>query len=72
MTKLAWIVCLATSLHLAAAQIQVEKDASALGLPTGATAPDFSLPDQFGHKRTLASLAGPKGLVLVFLRSADW
>ena len=39
---------------------------------TGATAPDFSLPDQSGHARTLDSLSGPKGLVLVFFRSADW
>ncbi|HEY6905047.1 MAG TPA: hypothetical protein VI216_12125 [Candidatus Acidoferrales bacterium] len=34
--------------------------------------PDFSLPDQQGVPRSLASLAGPKGLLLVFYRSADW
>ena len=44
----------------------------AQGLPQGAQAPDFSAPDQTGQPRTLKSLAGPKGLVLVFFRSADW
>ena len=34
--------------------------------------PDFRLLDQEGHSRTLASLMGPKGLMLVFYRSADW
>jgi hypothetical protein len=33
---------------------------------------DFTLPDQHGRSRTLASLMGPKGLMLVFYRSADW
>ncbi|HEY3738958.1 MAG TPA: hypothetical protein VGL53_03895 [Bryobacteraceae bacterium] len=47
-------------------------DDTKLGLPAGAVAPDFSLPDQSGHTRTLASLEGPQGLVLVFFRSADW
>jgi peroxiredoxin len=34
--------------------------------------PDFTLLDQKGEQRTLASLMGPKGLMLVFFRSADW
>ena len=34
--------------------------------------PDFTLLDQKGQSRTLASLMGPKGLMLVFYRSADW
>ena len=34
--------------------------------------PDFTLPDQDGRPRSLASLAGPKGTMLVFSRSADW
>ena len=34
--------------------------------------PAFSLPDQNGTVQTLASLAGPKGALLVFYRSADW
>jgi hypothetical protein len=34
--------------------------------------PDFTLSDQAGQLRTLASLLGPKGAILVFFRSADW
>jgi len=42
------------------------------GPEVGAKIPDFSLPDQTGQTRDFASLKGPKGLVLVFFRSADW
>lgn len=42
------------------------------GLAVRAEAPDFKLLDQTGKERTFASLAGPKGLVLIFFRSADW
>lgn len=35
-------------------------------------APNFSLYDQNGVKQSLNSLYGPKGLLLVFHRSADW
>jgi hypothetical protein len=48
------------------------KDAQQIGLAVGATAPGFSLVDQFGQNRTLESLMGSNGLVLVFFRSADW
>ena len=47
-------------------------DVTKLGPQVGVKAPDFTLPDQQGQRRTLASLMGPKGLVLVFFRSADW
>jgi peroxiredoxin len=47
-------------------------DASQIGLPAGVATPDFSLPDQVGRSRDFASLSGPRGLVLVFFRSADW
>lgn len=47
-------------------------DVSALGPQPGEAVPDFSLPDQHGTRRTLASLTGPKGLILVFNRSVDW
>lgn len=43
-----------------------------LGPQVGARVPAFSLPDQGGRQRTLASLMGPRGLMLVFSRSADW
>lgn len=49
-----------------------EVDVQALGPQVGARVPDFSLPDQSGRIRTLASLMGPKGAMLVFSRSADW
>jgi len=43
-----------------------------LGPRVGERLPSFSLRDQQGTEREFASLAGPKGLVLVFFRSADW
>ena len=52
----------------AAAAVDVEK----LGPKVGETVPDFSLPDQHGVTRSLKSLMGPKGAILVFFRSADW
>ena len=48
--------------------IDVEK----LGPQVGAMVPDFTLPDQHGAPRSLKSLMGPKGAILVFFRSADW
>jgi len=48
------------------------QDNLALGIPAGAKAPGFELPDQLGHERSLASLMDRRGLVLVFFRSADW
>ena len=47
-------------------------DVQNLGPQIGTRAPDFTLLDQKGQSRTLASLMGPKGLMLVFFRSADW
>jgi hypothetical protein len=42
------------------------------GPRVGQKVPAFRLTDQTGRERDLASLAGPKGLVLLFVRSADW
>jgi cytochrome oxidase Cu insertion factor (SCO1/SenC/PrrC family) len=47
-------------------------DVTTLGPQVGDKVPDFTLPDQHGRPRSLASLMGEKGLVLVFYRSADW
>jgi PQQ-dependent dehydrogenase (s-GDH family) len=47
-------------------------DVQKLGPQVGERVPDFALNDQHGQPRTLTSLTGPKGLVLVFYRSADW
>jgi hypothetical protein len=44
----------------------------AAGPKVGAAIPDFSAVDQFGRTQSLASLAGPQGVMLVFFRSADW
>lgn len=42
------------------------------GPAIGAKMPDFELQDQDGKARTLRSLLGPKGAVILFYRSADW
>ena len=47
-------------------------DVARLGPQAGERAVPFSLPDQNGVTRTLTSLAGPNGTMLVFFRSADW
>ena len=47
-------------------------DVQTLGPQVGSKVPEFTLPDQSGHARSLKSLMGPKGLMLVFFRSADW
>ena len=46
--------------------------AIATGPDPGARVPAFALRDQHDAVRTLTDLKGPKGLVLVFFRSADW
>jgi hypothetical protein len=51
---------------------QAQTDLATLGPQVGQHAIDFSLPDQTGRVRTLKSVAGPKGTMLVFFRSADW
>jgi AhpC/TSA family len=45
---------------------------TSIGLGIGQKAPEFSARDQFGNQRTLETLKGPKGTVLLFFRSADW
>ena len=47
-------------------------DVDALGPKMGEGLPDFSLRDQHGEVRTLKSLLGSTGAVVVFFRSADW
>ncbi len=51
---------------------RTKKDVSKLGPQVGERVPDFSLQDQHGETRTLQSIMGPKGAMLVFVRSADW
>jgi hypothetical protein len=47
-------------------------DVSKLGPQVGERVPDFTLSDQAGKMWTLQSIMGPKGAMLVFIRSADW
>ena len=42
------------------------------GPQVGESVPEFRLRDQNGSEKTLRSLLGPKGALLVFYRSADW
>ena len=54
------------------AQQPVAIDTSKIGPQVGTVAPAFSGVDQNGATRTLTSIAGPKGTMLFFFRSADW
>jgi cytochrome oxidase Cu insertion factor (SCO1/SenC/PrrC family) len=47
-------------------------DVDALGPRVGDALPAFSLRDQHGEARSLTSLLGSNGAVIVFFRSADW
>ncbi len=47
-------------------------EVASLGPQIGERVPDFSLPDQNGQVRTLESILGPNGAMLLFHRSADW
>lgn len=49
-----------------------QPDVTRIGPAVGAPAPGFELADQDGRLRTLDSVAGPQGTMLVFFRSADW
>jgi hypothetical protein len=51
---------------------RVTVDVARLGPQVGERVPDFSLPDQTGRTRNLESIMGPRGAMIVFLRSADW
>jgi hypothetical protein len=52
--------------------IKAQDEGATTGIAIGQTAPDFELKDQNGRPRTLNSLMGRKGVLLVFNRSADW
>jgi hypothetical protein len=73
MKRLASLWILIASLASGASAQEVRRiDVSKLGPQVGTTVPDFNLSDQYGKKRTLQSVMGPKGAMIVFLRSADW
>lgn len=65
-----------TGHHTVAAQppmtVAPSVDVETIGPKIGTKAPAFNLKDQHGALRSLESLMGPNGAVLVFFRSADW
>ena len=72
LTTLSLVALLAILFSQAPVQAQEKLDLSGLGPQVGERVPDFSLPDQSGRARTLQSIMGPNGAMLVFVRSADW
>ena len=62
------VLVMQTSAQFSTTRIEVSK----LGPQVGERVPDFNLKDQNGKSWNLQSLIGPKGLMLVFVRSADW
>ena len=73
MKSLVLLIIAATLASVLAAQSPGQKiDVSKLGPQVGERVPDFSLKDQNGKLWTLQSVMGPKGAMIVFIRSADW
>jgi len=60
------------SLQAPPAPARQKIEISKLGPQVGERVPDFALKDQTGKTQTLQSIMGPKGAMLVFIRSADW
>jgi hypothetical protein len=58
--------------ELHAKHINATNDGYTTGPEIGAPVPDFTLPDQNSVLQSVANLAGPNGLLLIFYRSADW
>jgi hypothetical protein len=74
---IALAVCIAAFAGVSAqsgqpAPAQTRIDVAKLGPQVGDRVPDFALKDQAGKTETLQSIMGPKGAMLVFIRSADW
>jgi AhpC/TSA family len=63
---------LIASILLAMTLTQPTPPAFEPGPAVGSVAPDFEARDQQGQTRSLSSLMGPNGALLVFFRSADW
>lgn len=52
--------------------VPAQESAVKTGPAVGEKIPAFELTDQNGKTRNFESLRGPKGLLLLFHRSADW
>jgi hypothetical protein len=72
MKKFIISIIAATSALILAQSPGQKMDVSKLGPQVGERVPDFSLKDQNGKLWTLQSVMGPKGAMIVFIRSADW
>jgi hypothetical protein len=66
------VLTLALSGTITVAQTALAPDTSKLGPQVGQAVPPLEGVDQFGRRHTLSSIAGPRGTMLVFFRSADW
>ncbi len=55
-----------------AVAVCAQTDVARIGPQVGQPAIDFRLIDQTGQTQSLETVAGPKGTMLVFFRSADW
>ena len=51
---------------------QADAAGARVGPEIGDPAPAFVTRDQFGHEQSNRTVAGSKGTVLLFFRSADW
>jgi hypothetical protein len=60
------------TLLMAAACASAQPPAVATGPAVGSRIPAFEATDQTGKIQTFETLRGPNGLVLEFVRSADW
>ena len=56
----------------AACSILSAQQSGTTGPEIGSTVPSFEASDQNGHVQNLKSIAGPKGALLVFFKSADF
>ena len=69
-----WALCLFLTAHFAA--WGQEGSTSVPSFPTGPQVgeriPAFAVVDRLGRRQTFDSLKGPRGLLLLFHRSADW
>ena len=72
MSSTALALILFLSLPAEAQQAPQKIDVSRLGPQTGQVVPDFRLQDAQGKVWTRDSIMGPRGAMLVFMRSADW
>jgi hypothetical protein len=52
--------------------VDIQNNGLQTGCAIGSKVPDFELPDQNSKQWRLHDLMGPKGMLLVFTRSADW